>query len=1115
MAAEQRVGTEQVAPLLARLADPVAAVRSAALRALVRLPLDEEAWRQVGDYILYTLPLPTAAPQPEVMIRRVAAALQIGEEAVAALPPIPRDELIEAAVYVPLRPVRLRLHELATAGDGDDRWLAALALARAGDRTALPPLLDALEAGDEERRRRAAYALAGIDASGVEETVRQGYAAADLEDGWGTPLWLALALARAGDTGPLADILASGETGYWGDPTVLDELIAGLPPFPDEMRAWLEDQQREDSLSERGRDLAFDLWLAHEPPLPPETWSQPGAEEVEAAARAAQETEAQVEALLAGSEVEPWWQLDVEALAAMPAESAPPLIEKLWSLALHDRNRFGMALGNEIGSLVYELRTPYTPDIARLFAYFSQPEPEAREAYQLAWQISRAGVDEVLAALRAYLESPGAETRASAARLLELSAVYAGQAFPPQFGGGATSAAAPPILDMEETQAAAPVEPPPPVFTGTIGRRAPDDDEELSLPLPRAQNGGQEEAPVERVVNTGFVPAADPARRLDRHVALRAGGDYYFWLQIGAPMAESIETVPTPLPELPDRARLTVVLFAFRDGLQIREDADTGELEIAGPAARVLRQPFDGAGTLPDAGVRLYFPVRVPGEPGSYHLRCHIYWGQLLLQSRLITATAVAPGAPALGTEPQLHSDLDYTISNRLAPEQIKALEPEGTAHRLSLMINSNGDATHNIHLFGREGDTLVKKGDLRFGEMELADMIDRARRKLRQASWGHEEEYRDEWAYRYGDAESELQAWREGRPGGQQFITRLCHDLANMARSGYRFYDKLVDELLDDDADAFQQLLGRPAMLQIAFRRSIKHLLPAALVYDYRILPTAGPEQFRLCATFEQALRDGSDLLQTPCWQGACPERDAWTVVCPSGFWGFRHFLGMPLTLCDDEASREEGRPCPVPDPPPFISYSGELRLSVGAATDLPLWQAHEAGLYRLQPSERWTVIDDINKLFQTFQDPPHVLYFYCHGGLDDGAATLEFGPASPRARIDRTIWSGVRWQDPRPLVFINGCHTTAVTPEKAMDLVEPLLRRAHSAGVIGTEVTIFEPLASRFAEACFRRFFAGQPIGQAIRDARVELLQQGNPLGLVYIPFVLAGLRLHQDEA
>jgi HEAT repeat protein len=61
MAAEQRVGTEQVAPLLARLADPVAAVRSAALRALVRLPLDEEAWRQVGDYILYTLPLPTAA----------------------------------------------------------------------------------------------------------------------------------------------------------------------------------------------------------------------------------------------------------------------------------------------------------------------------------------------------------------------------------------------------------------------------------------------------------------------------------------------------------------------------------------------------------------------------------------------------------------------------------------------------------------------------------------------------------------------------------------------------------------------------------------------------------------------------------------------------------------------------------------------------------------------------------------------------------------------------------------------------------------------------------------------------------------------------------------------
>ncbi|MDT8305506.1 MAG: hypothetical protein RRC07_06180 [Anaerolineae bacterium] len=1115
MAIEERLGKEQVAPLLALLADRDAGVRSAALRALVRLPLDEGAWQQVGVYVLYMLRAPGAAPLfgQQSAKRQVADALGIDERAVAALPPIARDELIEAALYVPLRPVRRRLRELATASDEDDSWLAALALARVGDRVALPPLLEALEGDDEGRRQIAAYALAGVDVRGAEEQVRRAYAASAFEEGSGGPFWLAIALARAGETGPLAERLASGETGYWGDPIHFDELVASLPPFPEAMRAWLRQQGEEESLPEQGRQLALDLWRAHEPRPAAESITPASREEEEAAERAAQETLAQVGALLAGAEGELSWHLDVEALAAVPAETAPVLVSKLWELALHDRNRFGMGLGNEIGWLVHDLRHAYRPDIRALFATFSSVEDGSLERFQLAWQVSRAGLEEVLAALLPSLQSPEKQERRDAARLVELCALYVGQTYPPVFGGGVAPSAAPPHLDMEETEELAPDLFPPGSFTGAVGRRA-GDDEELSFGLrPGRRNGGQRDVAIERVVNTGFAPVAAPASRLDRREALEAGGDYYFWLQIGAPMAESIETTPTALPEVPEKARLTVVLFAFRDGLQVRAGADSGELEVEGPGARVVQQPFAGGGALPESGARLYFPVRVPDEPGSYQLRCSIYWGQLLLQSRLITANAVAPGTAATGAEPQLRSDLDYTISNRLAPAQIKELEPEGMPHRLSLMLNSNGDATHNIHLFGREGDTVVKKGDLRFGEMELADMIENARRKLRRASWGHEEEFQEEWRYRYADSERELQAWREGRPGGEQFIDKLRLDLAAMAKSGYRFYARLVDELLDDDAGAFKKLMRQPATVQIAFRRSVKHLLPAALVYDDRILATADPSQFRLCATFEQALRDGADLLQTPCWQGACPERDAWTVVCPSGFWGFRHFLGMPLTLCDEAASRD-GAPCPVPDPPPFIGYSGPLRLAVGAATDLPRWGEHEAGLYGLQPAERWTVIDDINKLFQFFVQPPHVLYFYCHGGLDDGAATLEFGPASPRARIDRTIWSDVHWENPRPLVFINGCHTTAVTPEKAMDLVEPLLRRAHSAGVIGTEVTIFEPLAARFAEACFRRFFAGIPIGQAIRDARVELLQQGNPLGLVYIPFVLAGLRLQAVE-
>ena len=62
----------------------------------------------------------------------------------------------------------------------------------------------------------------------------------------------------------------------------------------------------------------------------------------------------------------------------------------------------------------------------------------------------------------------------------------------------------------------------------------------------------------------------------------------------------------------------------------------------------------------------------------------------------------------------------------------------------------------------------------------------------------------------------------------------------------------------------------------------------------------------------------------------------------------------------------------------------------------------------------------------------------------------------------------------------------------------------------MIGTEITIFESLAKAFAEECLRRFLNGDKIGDAVRGARLKLLKDGNPLGLVYIPYVIANLHL-----
>ena len=101
--------------------------------------------------------------------------------------------------------------------------------------------------------------------------------------------------------------------------------------------------------------------------------------------------------------------------------------------------------------------------------------------------------------------------------------------------------------------------------------------------------------------------------------------------------------------------------------------------------------------------------------------------------------------------------------------------------------------------------------------------------------------------------------------------------------------------------------------------------------------------------------------------------------------------------------------------------------------------------------------------------------------------------------------------WSDPRPFGFVNGCHTTAVRPDQAFDLVSAFVQHVNAAGVIGTEITAGEALATRVGHAFLRRFVGRETAGEAMRHTRLELLlEHRNPFGPVYTPFTLAGLRL-----
>ncbi|RMH67727.1 MAG: CHAT domain-containing protein [Bacteroidetes bacterium] len=599
------------------------------------------------------------------------------------------------------------------------------------------------------------------------------------------------------------------------------------------------------------------------------------------------------------------------------------------------------------------------------------------------------------------------------------------------------------------------------------------------------------------------------------------GRAYYFWLEVGAPVVGAIDAVPTDLPRehLPDGARLTVALFGFDGEIELTAGADVGEIQIRPDRSVRVTRPVGRPEGLSDEALldrRLFFPVHLPRRTGTLRLRCNLYYEQVLVQSHLVQARVVSgpigrAGRSVLAAAGRiarrvngeallarllpscLQTRIDYTLSHTLRPERLARLEP----HRLSLLLNDNGNGTHGFRFFGRD-DQAAFKQDATLSGQELQNLIDQARGALRQAAWGDATPWHHQ-PYRYdGPADED----------------RLRGDLVRLARWGYRFYDTLIDRLAAGGATdrvairtavkTLKRLMQTPGYVQVASKDSARHVVPVALFYDHALDTTLPTERYRLCPAFLDALHTRTPLLTTACFQGHCPSTEHDDVVCPAGFWGFRHHIGLPVTI--GGSLRDLATEIPVEAAP---------QLTVAVSTDQAFVRrpAHEQALQGLRDDLGWhyaATRDDALALMQT--TPAHLLYFYCHGGLQNDLPYLQVGAPEEHGYITRDLLRNrdIFWTAPQPLVFLNGCHTTALEPEQALNLVSGFIETANAAGVLGTEITVFEPLACAFAEECLRLFLDEVPIGEAVRRARLTLLQDGNPLGLVYIPFVIASLRM-----
>jgi hypothetical protein len=578
--------------------------------------------------------------------------------------------------------------------------------------------------------------------------------------------------------------------------------------------------------------------------------------------------------------------------------------------------------------------------------------------------------------------------------------------------------------------------------------------------------------PGRAVVSTGFT--SDPARPgLPTDRSLAKGRRYHFFVEIGTQLtADAIDTAATPLPQLPAGTVLQVALFGFDGELAPERGADVGELLLVGDGTAVVRGH--------PGGRRLHLPVTTPDRTGPARMRCNLYCNQVLLQSRLVEVQVTEQEQG--GADPGLRSILDFAVVSELRPEDVEGLQPRA----LSLMINDNGNGTHGFRFFG--GSEF--KHDATLTGESLGQALEQVRSALRLSSWAT--------ATEPTRADFETLAYRYASPGP----TTLAEDLVTMARSGYIVWDLLIDPLAGGEVDVLVERMRKPGVVELANKESLDLLVPAACIYDHPLNPEDAV--LTICPAF-LAARGTTALDATPCFQGACPSYDDPTVVCPSGFWGFRHQIGYAASLTggEDDDARNQALAIPAGPAPVF---------TVGASTD-PGLRLREAHLERVKAlAGSWTLAISRTQLFDHFRAAaPAVVYLYGHGGRQGRAAFFEVGSGQDGPIIRASLRGKADWRATRPLVFLNGCHSAALAPDAAFSYATGFLQTAHASAVVGTEIAVFEKLATAFAEDCLRRFVTErQTLGQAVRGARLALLEQGVPLGLVYLAFGPSELHL-----
>jgi len=1043
-----RIGLPNVGPLLDALRDPNTAVRTGALRALVRLPLDEAAWEEVGRFVWQGL-----------------SDLLAGDLAEAEWA-IPAGELIDAAVYIPYAEIRRLLYEVVSEGSERERRTAAHALAHARDTAALSQLVAGLSSTDPEERVEAAASLSYLDVTAFRQELR----AICFHDADGdVRFWLSLTLGRLGDTEGIERLLHELDEGtteirllMWGDPTTLSDRVADRGPYPEAFGKAMERLAADESLSDLTRQIAADLRFGLAPPLGEQAPSEQepgGSGSTEHDLGLADSARALAHTYMAHSPFSEEhgisWD-EAQTLAHLDADTARALISQLLAdvtASFPAGERF--ASGNEIMQLPDGLWQTFEPDIpalARMYVEVGAEDAPFRS--QLAWTVSRARLQEVLDVVGPRLSQGDETERAALIGLIEEVILYSPYEHGPVFGGGGPPADVQPprpdALRAFEAQEAA------------IGSRKSTDAE-----------------PPKRYANAALMDEA-AGRVLERDEPLDPGQLVQLRLDIGPLSDESGVVNPESIPEhLLPRTDLWLEVMVSSTHFAVGEH----RLDLDGPGIARGRffLPRDGSPAQTSEGKRwLHFWLRAPLEGGPARARVGYYYKAHLVQSQLLTAD-VGPGAGGWQVE------TDYTLSESLA-----GLETLPERRQVSIVTNDDGAGHHQIVVRAADGAgaPLAEPCTYELDSDTIGGLVEDLRTTLASR------------------APSRIQRRKRELIQDLLSLAPLGHRLFHAVVGPHvlEVYPPLIEH-----TDAVIQVT-RPTSAGYVFPWGLMYEITLELDAlgrldrnAARICPVVdrwdevGPmvaQGLRQCPSVDGGVHAPNTLCPFGFWGYRHPIEQLSSTSSP--------VLEIPVPA----GSRFEVAAAQTQygvDLDALAAHIADLRQRLQhhfPAADVA--EGKDRAQIQVLLGQDLPVV-----YFYCHGERPAggSAETYLGVGQRQQITAMDFQNwvKDWLLRDRKRVWDRVR-----PLILINACHSVEISPDTLVSYLDAFVGAGHAAGVIGTEVKVHQGLAMEVATQFFERFFGGEPVETALHAVRLDMLAHGNLFGLAYTSYCWADLKL-----